>query len=188
MAKKKFIFNDFYYSTKRVDFNKIKTVNKSDISAIANIDTKNNNAFCEIKYDFAGYMPMMVKIDSRFYVKQSDTDIYSVYEGKSVFKLDNEYPAYSVGDFHSNNGTVWNLGVILAELAFQHLSKHVGYIYCETKDKILIEIPATYGVYINLFKENSAKNKWILLEEHFLDRVELVQQMTDEECEQEFDS
>lgn len=185
MAKKKFIFNDFYYSTKRVDFNKIKTVNKSDISAIANIDTKNNNAFCEIKYDISG--EEIIKIYSRFYVKHPDTDDYFVFEGKSIFQLGRDYPAYSVGDFHSNNGTVWNLGVILAELTFQHLSKHVGYIYCETQDKILIEIPTTCGVYKNLFKENSAKNKWILLEEHFLDWVELAKQITDEECEQEFD-
>ena len=189
MSNKKFIFNDFYYSTKKVDFKKNETLREADISAMVN-EKKLRDAYCEIKYDFSDDgMPMMVKISSRFYVKQFYTDYYSVFEGKSVFELYDEYPAtFGKGDFHSNNGTVLNFRVTLAELAFQHISKHVGYIYCETQDKILIEIPVTYGIYLNLFKNGVTKNEWILLEEHIFDQVVLAHQMSDKECELEFES
>lgn len=195
MAKKKFVFNDFYYQTRIVDFNERGTVAASDILAIAAKNRTQDKVFCEIKYDVVGYDSggaIMINIDSRFYIKKSDTDNYSIYEGKSVFHLDNEYPANFVdgkwiSDYHSRNGTVWNLGVTVAELAFQHLSKHVGYIYSATGNTILIEIPSTYGIYANLFHKGYQKNEWTILEEIYLDWIKLADLMTKDECESEFE-
>lgn len=181
MAKKKFIFNDFYYSTVKVDFEKEGTRAKSDILALMSKRTMYDNVLCEVKYNVVGDEEMMITIDSRFYVKPSESDNYSIYNGKSVFSLPNEYPMTPSGDYHSNNGTVWNLGATLSELVLQHLSKHIGYIYCETKNTILIEIPATFGLCQSLFKKGLKKDEWILLEDNFLDWVQLVEQTNEDD-------
>lgn len=192
MAKKKFIFNDFYYSTEKVDFEKGGTRAKSDMLALMSKRTMSDNVFCEVKYNVVGDEEMMITIDSRFYVKPSESDNYSIYNGKSVFFLPNEYPMTIIsgddhsfsgvsGDYHSNNGTVWNLGATLSELVLQHLSKHIGYIYCETKNTILIEIPATFGLCQNLFKKGLKNDEWILLEDNFFYSVQLVEQTNEDD-------
>lgn len=199
MAKKEFVFNQFYYNTVRVDFEKREVIAESErLVVIAQKDPFR----CQIRYDIAGDEGdggMMIKIDSRFYVKPpysvdhngklDNERPYSVYDGKSVFQLDNEYPAtFDDSDFHSNNGTVWDWGVTLAELTFQHLSKHVGCIYEQTWNVILFEIPSTYGIYLNLFKEGFKKNEWIVLEETFFDEVKLAKLMSKDECERGFEN
>jgi hypothetical protein len=189
MTAKKYVFNDFYYRTNKVDFSKVGTVKKSDIPDIIAKNRMQDKVYCAIKYDVAGYTAMMFKIYSRFYVKQSDTNDYCVYEGKSVFSLDNEYPSAN-GDFHSNNGTIWSLWITLAELTLQHLSKHVGYVYSESQNTILIEIPSLYGIYCTLykvFKEGNKKVDWVVLEDRFLEWVELVEQLNEDECNEEFE-